>query len=33
MQVKIQSIHFDADKKLLDYVQEKVTGSAIIMTE
>lgn len=24
MQVKIQSIHFDADKKLLDYVQEKV---------
>jgi putative sigma-54 modulation protein len=24
MQVKIQSIHFDADKKLLDFIQEKV---------
>ena len=25
MKVKIQSIHFDADKKLLDFIQEKVT--------
>ena len=24
MKVKIQSIHFDADKKLLDFIQEKV---------
>jgi putative sigma-54 modulation protein len=24
MQVKIQSIHFDADSKLLDFIQEKV---------
>ena len=24
MQVKIQSIHFDADKKLLDFIQERV---------
>jgi putative sigma-54 modulation protein len=24
MQVKIQSIHFDADQKLLDFIQEKV---------
>jgi putative sigma-54 modulation protein len=24
MQVKIQSIHFDADKKLLNFIQEKV---------
>ena len=24
MQVKIQSIHFDADKKLLDFIEEKV---------
>ena len=24
MQVKIQSIHFDADKKLLDFIQGKV---------
>jgi len=24
MQVKIQSIHFDADKKLLEFIQEKV---------
>ena len=25
MQVKIQSIHFDADHKLIDFIQEKVT--------
>jgi putative sigma-54 modulation protein len=24
MQVKIQSIHFDADKKLLDFIQDRV---------
>lgn len=24
MKVKVQSIHFDADRKLLDFVQEKV---------
>jgi len=24
MQVKIQSIHFDADKKLLDFINEKI---------
>ncbi len=24
MQLKIQSIHFDADKKLLDYIREKM---------
>ena len=24
MQLKIQSIHFDADRKLLDFIQEKV---------
>jgi len=24
MKIKIQSIHFDADKKLLDFVEEKV---------
>ena len=24
MKVKIQSLHFDADKKLLDFIQEKV---------
>ena len=24
MQVKIQSIHFDADKKLIDFINEKV---------
>lgn len=24
MKIKVQSIHFDADKKLLDFIQEKV---------
>ncbi|MCE3280742.1 MAG: hypothetical protein K0S44_2933 [Bacteroidetes bacterium] len=24
MTVKIQSVHFDADKKLLDFIQERV---------
>jgi len=25
MEIKIQSIHFDADQKLLDYIQQKIS--------
>ena len=33
MNVKVQSVQFDADQKLLDYVDKKVIGSIIFSDE